>query len=164
MSSTVSGSRPDPPEPGPWALSRGQWHEPLLCAFSLELDGGLDAPAIARRRLVAELRDLLEESQVAELELLVSELVTNCVRHGGMRTRNDRIAVHGAMTHERIRIEVCDTGPGFEQEGVPRPRSFERGGGGLGLVLLDRISLAWGVAVEETTCVWAEFVRRRPDP
>ena len=92
------------------------------------------------------------------MALMVSELVTNAVRHAGMVKQSDVIKVHAAVASDRIRVEVCDRGPGFSP-GAPKVRSFEAGGGGLGLVLLDRLSAAWGVSTDEDVCVWAEFER-----
>jgi anti-sigma regulatory factor (Ser/Thr protein kinase) len=104
------------------------------------------------------LAEVLRPEEQTNLALLISELVTNAVRHAGMGMESDVIKVHAAVTPERTRIEVCDQGRGFSP-GKPRVRSFEAGGGGLGLVLLDRLSAKWGVATDEDVCVWAEFDR-----
>jgi anti-sigma regulatory factor (Ser/Thr protein kinase) len=113
---------------------------------------------MARHRVLDALGEVLRPDEQTNLSLLVSELVTNAVRHAGMVKESDVIKVHAAVTPERTRIEVCDHGPGFVP-GKPRVRSFEAGGGGLGLVLLDRLSAKWGVAADEDVCVWAEFER-----
>jgi len=101
---------------------------------------------------------LLGPIERSDLELLISELVTNCVRHAGLAEGTDQIKVHAAVAPERLRIEVCDTGEGFTP-GAARVRSYEAGDGGLGLVLLDRLSAVWGVATGDGVCVWAEFDR-----
>jgi anti-sigma regulatory factor (Ser/Thr protein kinase) len=104
------------------------------------------------------LGELLNPEERSHMALLVSELVTNAVRHAGMINPTDVISVHAAVAPEHTRIEVCDRGPGFDP-GRPKVRNFEDGGGGLGLVLLDRLSAAWGVAADDDVCVWAEFER-----
>src|SRR5947209_18071197 len=120
--------------------------------------GGTPAPRAAPHRVIVAIGDLLAPEERTNLALLVSELVTNAVRHAGMVKENDVIKVHVAVAPERTRIEVCDSGPGFDP-GTPRVRSFEAGGGGLGLVLLDRMSTTWGVSADDDVCVWAEFER-----
>lgn len=142
-----------------FVLSRGPWVPGVLASVELELPGGSATIARARHGVIAALGGVLGEQERSDLELLVSELVTNAVRHGGMAGEGDTIWVHAALTATRLRLEVCDSGPGFEAA-PPRPRDLDRGGGGLGLVLLDRLAERWGVAYEDgTACVWAEFAR-----
>jgi anti-sigma regulatory factor (Ser/Thr protein kinase) len=120
--------------------------------FELRLRGGVGAPMHARHALQERLVDILDESVLSDLAVLISEVVTNAVRHGG----------GGARAHVRIRIELQDdmvtvfvTDPverfGSSQTPAPRlPRS-----GGLGLMLLDQLSTRWGVErVDEGTRVW----------
>lgn len=140
------------------ALSRGQWRSRVLRAVGFELAGGTPAPSEARHRVLEALGEVLKPEERSHMALLISELVTNAVRHAGMINHSDVISVHAAVSLERTRIEVCDRGPGFSP-GTPRVRNFEDGGGGLGLVLLDRLSAAWGVAADDDVCVWAEFDR-----
>ena len=81
------------------------------------------------------------------LRLLVSEVVTNSVRHG-VPTE----VVELALTfNSELRVEVTDYGEGFE----PEPRA---GGpddaGGWGLYLVDRLAERWGVQRNGVTRVW----------
>jgi anti-sigma regulatory factor (Ser/Thr protein kinase) len=151
---------PGPAEaPSPRALSLGRWRPALIRSVAFTLPGGVPAPGVARHRMLEALGDVLNAEERANLALLISELVTNAVKHGGMVAEDDLITVHAGVTPDRTRIEVCDTGPGFAS-GAPVVRSFEGGsGGGLGLVLLDRLAAVWGVASDENVCVWAEFAR-----
>jgi anti-sigma regulatory factor (Ser/Thr protein kinase) len=88
-----------------------------------------------------------------DLLLLLTELVTNAVRHGDAgpdRPLN--------VTLERrprcVRVEVVDPGAGF----VPRPPRAPDGSGGWGLVLVERIAERWGVSPAlPGTCVWFEL-------
>jgi anti-sigma regulatory factor (Ser/Thr protein kinase) len=119
------------------------------------------APALARHLVRAELRSHVGEPELEDLELIVTELVTNSVRHSGIEAGSP-IVVRAELAENRIRLEVSDDGDGFEP-GVPRPRSLADGGGGLGLVLLARFSGAWGVTMGEGACVWGEFPRGRAE-
>jgi anti-sigma regulatory factor (Ser/Thr protein kinase) len=147
-----------------WALSRGEWLPTAVSSVKFDVPVDAAAASTARHRVMDALGHLLGEIEQSNLELMISELVTNCVRHAGMQEGTDRIRVHAAVAPDRLRIEVCDTGSGF-QPGPPRMRSFETpdgdlpANGGLGLVLLDRLAAAWGVAAEDEVCVWAEFER-----
>jgi anti-sigma regulatory factor (Ser/Thr protein kinase) len=84
--------------------------------------------------------------------VLVSELVTNAVRHGHAGA-GTTVVVHLAIAADVLRVEVCDRGPGFEAP--PRPQR-RPDGGGHGLTMLQRMSSAWGVASDDGTCVWFE--------
>jgi anti-sigma regulatory factor (Ser/Thr protein kinase) len=136
----------------------------MVSSVKFEVPVGPPAASAARRRVMETLGELLGEIERSNLELMISELVTNCVRHAGMQEDTGRITVHAAVAPDKLRVEVCDTGHGFDA-GPPRLRSFEapdgglRPDGGLGLVLLDRLAAAWGVATEDEVCVWAEFDR-----
>ena len=95
-----------------------------------------------------------------DLELLVTELLTNSVRHAGLDD-GDRIHLRVAARPPELRVEVSDRGPGFEPA-VEEPPSGAPGG--RGLLLVDRLSRRWGVARGEGTRVWFDldyFVGRR---
>ena len=94
-----------------------------------------------------------------DVVVLVSELITNAVRHGGADERQT-IVVHVAIAPHVLRVEVCDQGQGFVTPAVPRPHPE---GGGNGLVLLARLSSTWGVASDDRTCVWFERALLPPD-
>lgn len=140
------------------------------CCGKLHLDGGFElspavpggvcqrlsvtrwAPAEARRALSPLLSNLGELAPT--VELILSELVTNSVRHAANKLK-------GAITvevHElggRWRIEVEDDGPGFS----PAARTAgQDAGSGWGLYLVDRLSDAWGVEREGgRTRVWCDL-------
>ena len=89
--------------------------------------------------------------------LLVSELVTNSVRHGGLRP-DQEIEVTVRASPHHLRVEVVEPGEGFELAPTRLPR---RGipAGGWGLYLVDRLSSAWGVEGSGVTKVWFEMDR-----
>ncbi len=76
-----------------------------------------------------------------DLMLLLTELVTNAVRHSGA-AEGAPIQVDIRERGESVRVEVVDPGAGFERpdEVVPDHETT----GGLGLVLVDRLSREWG--------------------
>jgi anti-sigma regulatory factor (Ser/Thr protein kinase) len=115
------------------------------------------APAEARRA-VARLGPALDERELQALRLLVSELVTNSVRHAGLDP-DDHIDLHVAVAPEAVRVSVTDPGGRFEAGLERRPRSGQPSGWGLFLVqcLADR----WGVHTDGQTRVWFEFRRSR---
>jgi anti-sigma regulatory factor (Ser/Thr protein kinase) len=126
----------------------------------LSLVPDLSAPVAARRALEGLETDLGED--VSERgALVISEVVTNSVKHAGM-TAAQRIEVSISMLPECLRFEVTDEGDGFEPGPArhdPRSRA-----GGWGLVLVEELSDRWGVEVEHSTLVWCEFDLLNPNP
>ena len=126
--------------------------------LTLRLPSRPEAAAAARTALAALNGDLhlISAPRLADAQLLLSELVTNAVRHGG----SDSVAtviIHMAASRDCIRIEVSDRGAGFAPASITRPPSGEPGG--RGLFVVDAIADRWGTARHERHCVWLE--RRR---
>jgi anti-sigma regulatory factor (Ser/Thr protein kinase) len=120
--------------------------------LELELASSIDAAAEARRAL-DRVGDELPGPRMRDVRLLVSELVTNAVRHAGLGPE-DLIVLHLAAADGVVRAEVYDPGPGFVP--VVREPGPE---GGFGLVLLRTLSDRWGVSTGGWTCVWFELDR-----
>lgn len=133
-------------------LMHGSWSAEAVLSRKFELAGGADAPGIARVEIAELLADRISPADLLDVTVLVSEVVTNAVRHGHADAR-DSVVVHVAIAADLLRIEVCDHGPGFSQPANPRRRAD---GGGHGLMMLQRMSSAWGVATDDGTCVWFE--------
>jgi anti-sigma regulatory factor (Ser/Thr protein kinase) len=133
-------------------LMRGEWRVDAVVTRRIELRGGPAAPAEVRTRLGGLLGERLTDHDRIDVLVLVCELVTNAVRHG-LAGEHDTVVVHVAVAAHVLRVEVCDQGPGFSPPTVPQARA---GGGGNGLLLVDRLSSDWGVAVDDGTCVWFE--------
>jgi anti-sigma regulatory factor (Ser/Thr protein kinase) len=111
---------------------------------------GPQAPAAARDALTA-LDGHVEREELEKLRLLVSELVTNSVRHG--EPCPDGVHLEVAVEADRARVAVVDGGGGF----VP-PDPPEAGfAGGWGLVVVDRLARRWGVDDDGRTRVWLEL-------
>lgn len=122
--------------------------------LEVTLAGGRDTPGRARTALEGldgSLDDLKQP-----VRLLVSELVTNAVKHGG--TGPDR-SVHIKLDCSKggVRVEVIDQGPGFEPRAGHRIDPLQDG---FGLALVDQLADRWGVHVERGAMVWFEIDRR----
>jgi anti-sigma regulatory factor (Ser/Thr protein kinase) len=115
--------------------------------------GGPRAPLSARAKLSESLDERLAEAVVDDLRLLVSELVTNCVLHGGAGEEAE-ITVRSRLRDDALHTEVCHDGPGFE---VPAEDPDLGTPGGLGLFLVEQMASAWGIGEECETCVWFEL-------
>jgi anti-sigma regulatory factor (Ser/Thr protein kinase) len=120
--------------------------------ISLSLRGGPEAAARARGAL-SRLRADIDPPLMETLRLLVTELVSNSVRHAQSETVVLKIVVgRGAVL-----TEVTDQGPGFEP-GRPGPAGGNESG--WGLFLVERLANRWGVAQDgDATRVWFELLR-----
>ena len=120
--------------------------------IDIELESGPDAAAWARGALLA-LEPRVDANVLEDVRLLVSELVTNSVRHAGSPDGECvRLAV--ALDERRIHVVVSDTGPGFEP--APR-RPGQSKAGGWGLYLVERLADRWGVSRNGAAQVWFEI-------
>ena len=119
--------------------------------------GGHEAPAVARRALREQLNGSVSERTLTDAQLLVSELATNSVRHGGCDERTV-LAMEADVRDRRVHVRVYDEGGGFE--GAPGAKLDTGAAGGWGVVLLDRLATAWGVERGDRFCVWFELERR----
>lgn len=122
----------------------------------MQLERNVRAPALARSALSGELsRAGLDGSLAQTAILLVSEVVTNAVRHSSAPP-DAPIGLTARIGAQRVLVAVTDAGEGF----VPRPRDPRRQGEGYGLYLLDKAARRWGVdAGEAGTTVWFELDR-----
>ena len=81
--------------------------------------------------------------------------MTNSVRHGGSGV-DDAIGLEVVLSPSTLRVEVSDSGPGFE----PAPaRPAPDDAGGRGLYLVDSLADRWGSA-EGGARVWFEVDRQ----
>jgi serine/threonine-protein kinase RsbW len=111
------------------------------------------AAGAARMVITHWLRGQCPERVVADARLVISELVTNSVRHAGMGP-DDAIRLRIELTHGGVRVQVEDPGG----EGVVAPRRPDlNGGGGMGLNIVVALATRWGVVRDRTTRVWAEL-------
>ena len=113
---------------------------------------GLDAPAAARAAVTAWLSPQVADQVLDDAQLLVSELVTNSVRHAQLPS-DARVRVSVEIRDGFMRLEVED--PGDVALGAVAPDREH--GGGFGLFLVEALAQRWGSKHDGTTCVWAEL-------
>ena len=113
------------------------------------------APSLARAA-VEPLLSQLDQARARDAALLVSELVTNSVRHGGLQT-DERIALLVRMGTRVLRVSVSDPGRGFENRSGNRVQVSPSRQSGWGLHLVDQLAARWGVSPEDPTIVWFEM-------
>jgi len=89
-----------------------------------------------------------------DLELLLTELVSNVVRHSGLGPEETmEVVVHIEPKH--VRVEVRDAGtwiPAPQEPALQDERT-----GGFGLTLVDEIANRWGILEGGGTTVWFEL-------
>jgi anti-sigma regulatory factor (Ser/Thr protein kinase) len=120
---------------------------------SLAVAGTSSAPRRARRFVVATLEAWSVGTVGDRAELLVSELVTNVIRHAACSPRIVVTEDNGCL-----RIEVFDEGPGGA---VPRLREANDVGGH-GLLLVEAVADRWGTAHDgREHVVWCEIEKAR---
>jgi len=120
--------------------------------LSVRFERGPSAASAARNALLA-LERKLDSRVLDDIRLLVSELVTNAVRHAE-GCGDGQVGLDVTIESSRVRVEVADTGEGFE----PQPRDDEMSRpGGWGLYLVDRIADRWGVVRNRMNRVWFEI-------
>jgi anti-sigma regulatory factor (Ser/Thr protein kinase) len=112
--------------------------------------------AAAARHALDGLAGQLSPHRLRDVRLLVSELVTNAVRHADL-DEDDVIGLVVEVADHALRVEVHDPGGGFVPT-APSPDPVRPSGWGLYLVaeLADR----WGVDSDDKTLVWFELDRR----
>jgi anti-anti-sigma factor len=122
----------------PQTAELGDFRASFVERVDLELPRDPQSPARAR----AEVREALhgrDQTQLADVTLLTSEVVTNAVVHprgAGQTPVSLRILNYG----DAIRVEVEDAGEGFDPSAPRRPA----GDRGRGLFLVDRFASRWG--------------------
>lgn len=125
--------------------------EPL----QMQLERDVNAPGRARAAVSGRLEEAgIDGSLEQTIVLLVSELVSNAVRHS-TGPADAPIGFQAEVDDERVRVVVTDAGSGF----MPRPRDPERLGEGYGLFLLEKAASRWGVESGSATTVWFELER-----
>jgi len=108
----------------------------------------------AARRLACDFAaDYLDDRQFKAFELVVTEVVSNAVRHGG--APGDQIRMAMTPKDGFMCVQVTDAGPGL----VPKPGALEADDeGGFGLFIVEHLTRRWGVTRENSeTRVWFEL-------
>lgn len=147
----VVGDPPGAAEPGPAADGPDD--------VTFALDGTPASVAAARRAVDLHLGARLTDAELADVRLLVSELASNAVRHGG--DGGARLTL--GCDARRVRAVVVDAGGGFAPRlralATPAEPTPELSEGGYGLSLVARLATRWGVDDVGGTRVWFELDR-----
>jgi anti-sigma regulatory factor (Ser/Thr protein kinase) len=117
---------------------------------------GMRAPGDARALVTKLLSDRVPACVLDSARLVLSELVTNSVRHSGLS--DGVVGIRIELTPAMVRLEVADRG----RAGVIRTRSPDAAcSGGFGLQLVESLSELWGLERSRGggTRVWAQLVR-----
>jgi signal transduction histidine kinase len=95
----------------------------------------------------------LDPPVMVSLRMLVTELITNSVRHTAAESLSLRVAVGKSA----VLTEVADAGPGFDPECVEQAGNEDTG---WGLFLVQRLADRWGVKHDgPSKRVWFELRR-----
>jgi anti-sigma regulatory factor (Ser/Thr protein kinase) len=108
--------------------------------------------AHARTAIDRALGPALPAPVANDLRLIVSELVTNVVRHAAL-DQDQELELRGELADGCVRVEVSDPGKGFEPAVTPAPDRAS----GWGLFLLDQLAHRWGAVRNEPNVVWFEI-------
>jgi len=106
------------------------------------------------RAALSPLEPAVDPPTFETLRLLVSELVTQSVRHG-TGLLSDDIELSVTASRERIRVEVSENGP------EPPGRFGDEGpyeGSGWAFQLIEALSDRWGSETNGRTRVWCELL------
>ena len=139
---------------GGWEAVDLGGHE-VISRLHLQLRPSPQAAGEGRHSL-DRLEGAIDGSDLDILKLLITELITNSVRHGD---HESWIQLDIEIYSNAVRVQVVDQGTGFQPKESPEPHADRLGG--WGLTLVDRLADRWGVVPEGATRVWFELNRSR---
>ena len=106
----------------------------------------------AARGSLDALQTRIPHSALEDARLMVSELVTNSLRHAGASNRS--IELVADIEGKTLMVQVRDQGKGFR----PHRRTPDSpADSGWGLYLVEQLADRWGATSDGTTCVWFEL-------
>ena len=125
----------------------------------------LQMKVLARAEAAEEVRAVLRgwlagtiaDQELGDAELVVTELLTNSVRHAGLAD-SDVLRVRATYDGDVLHLEVEDYGV----TGAPLRRPADPVAGGIGLNIVDTLALDWGVRRNGRTTVWVELPCHTP--
>ncbi|MEU6614187.1 ATP-binding protein [Streptomyces sp. JL1001] len=131
---------------------------PPKAVHRLALRDDAEAPSELREWIAKRLMEHESELIGHDLALVASELASNAVVHGIAPAHACLIKVESPDS-VRVRLEISDSGPGFDWTRAPVGEVTDLACGGRGLMIVAALSRAWGWRrVHQGHVVWAEFV------
>ena len=123
-------------------------------AVTWHLPADLRSGGLARERLRELLRGWDLRDVLDEVELLSTELINNAVVHAG-----SEVVLEVRRRADVLHVAVTDTGVGAPY----RPHANQESVGGRGLMLVETLSRAWGVAMNDhRKTLWFEIALPAP--
>jgi serine/threonine-protein kinase RsbW len=119
---------------------------------TLELTAEAVSVGTARGWIDGVAAGLVGDDRRGDLRLVMTEVVTNAVRHGAA---GGTLRIAATPKPDFLCVQVTDDGPGL----VPRPGAMASDeNGGFGLFIVEQLTRRWGVTRENRhTRVWFEF-------
>lgn len=115
---------------------------------------GVDRAPSSARAALSVLEPYVDKDQLQTLRLVITELITNSIRHSGMNGQGV-VALDIRMREGVLRCTISDPGPGFEKPEIVKPHDNRPGG--FGLVILASVADRWGVSHDDLFRVWFEL-------
>ncbi len=124
----------------------------LLVKVDMTLPGDLNAVELAVEKIMGVVKDMgCAAGREFEIELVLSEALSNAIKHGSKHDPSKRIQCGVACDHTRgMLIVVRDQGPGFDPASIPSPivgqNIFSTSGRGIYLInqLADEVRFEKG--------------------
>jgi serine/threonine-protein kinase RsbW len=112
--------------------------------FLLQVPSSTENLAIVREFLNSVGRQAgMDDDEVAKVQLAVDEACSNVIEHAYGHDSSKEVMVRVSFDHETLRIEVIDTGQGFDPSSIPRQEleelAAQRKTGGLGVRLIQKL-------------------------
>jgi anti-sigma regulatory factor (Ser/Thr protein kinase) len=124
--------------------------EPPVQTLEFHLPHSEDAPTLARRLVEEQVVPLLPQHRGDELLLLVSELVSNAVRHSEPLP-DGTVGLQLERTPDSVRVAVTDGGKHLVPDGLA---FHTEANGHFGLFFVDRYADRWGFSLDGVKGVW----------
>ena len=123
--------------------------------FRLALPAAVGAPGEARHILDTRVR--VPEALAGRARLLVSEIVTYRVRHGGLAP-TQQIELVFMRRDDALRVELRDDGAPYQPAPTIAHAPEGVANGEWGLMIVDALSDAWGTDGDDArTTIWFEL-------
>jgi serine/threonine-protein kinase RsbW len=113
---------------------------------------------------IARLRPLSEET-LGDLKLALTEACSNSVRHAYRDGHDGTVEIHYELHEDRLVVEVCDDGEGFDpgRVGVDPEERLMEGGLGIAIIraLVDEMEVGGGVDGRGSRLRFVKFLGER---